>query len=670
MPGKANAPEASSPAQADQVEYSSREVKPASLLLQDLLRAHAVFLLHHASSLSALFVRTQRVKFVSILTRYWDQFLSTWNVLLHGNPACSVFGGVKVAACGELGMGVGEEERGSGERDALEDLIGRTEGLVDLVVGKYGDHDSIGDGGSQDAEQWIGTGNEPGAEDGAIFLGVGALSRHSLRAITYWMEDMYSWAESAYGVQDSPSSTRSHPKKKRSAARRAASSQAASPGTGIGTLPEVLQDSGASGSVSGKPPKPDVGGEQEGGMDKIFNYLKLGYGTSWSLTGSPSAESPDPTSGRTGKTESGADAATSQKQAGSSRFLVGLMGDVDGNSTGSEQDGPSSQDQAEDPNPNSRTLVRTLSVELESEDGDRPESGITKDLGSQDTELTEHKVDAEGHVTEAANLSFESQDRNKSKKLRVVVYAARPFIFVFLFQPRTESLAWEAMYRSLHTQLIPIRKPLLQSTRYRPERPDMGAISAQIYDLIWDPQDLTIHSTIPNIPDPIVPGTPVPAQVWSRVEALNTHNHILNVYMGTRENLSEFERTCKTSRGWWVVWNRVLEPAARGAEGETQSESIHERRPSDGSNFDETEVGDGSEGGKPLSMQDLVVSKEILLIRRASDHASGARGVSSSYASAAGVGTGGGWADGASRLAQGIGVDTRRYIEGLLSLNR
>lgn len=71
----------------------------------------------------------------------------------------------------------------------------------------------------------------------------------------------------------------------------------------------------------------------------------------------------------------------------------------------------------------------------------------------------------------------------------------------------------------------------------------------------------------------------------------------------------------------------------------------------------------------------MVGGKEIFLVRRASDNGGGGiRGVSASYVVGGGnggVGGGaGGWADGASRLAQGIGVDTRRYIEGLLSLNR
>lgn len=52
-------------------------------------------------------------------------------------------------------------------------------------------------------------------------------------------------------------------------------------------------------------------------------------------------------------------------------------------------------------------------------------------------------------------------------------------------------------------------------------------------------------------------------------------------------------------------------------------------------------------------------SKEIFLIRRASDHVSSGSGV---------LGGGGGGADAVGRLAQGIGVDTRRYVEDLLSM--
>jgi hypothetical protein len=197
--------------QEERYEYTSREMKPAALLLRDLLRAHSIFLLHHGSSLSALFVRYRRSKFIALLSRYWDLFLSTWNVMLHGNPARDIFGGINVAASGELGVGVGEEDRGSGEREVLEGLVSRVEGLVDLVVSRFGPEDiepESSKSSKTEVEPWLGSGKEPRAEDGAIFLGTGALSRKSLRDVTNWVEDLYTWGEHAYGIIESPTSTR------------------------------------------------------------------------------------------------------------------------------------------------------------------------------------------------------------------------------------------------------------------------------------------------------------------------------------------------------------------------------------------------------------------------------------------------------------------------------
>ncbi|KAK4201619.1 hypothetical protein QBC40DRAFT_323819 [Triangularia verruculosa] len=664
-------------------EYSSREVKPTSLLLQDLLRAHSVFLLHHASSLSALFVKTQREKFVAVLGRYWDLFLSTWNVMLHGNPACAVFGGIKIAACGELGIGVGEEERGSGEREVLEGLVERTEGLVDLVVGRFGKALSEDDPENEEEEKWLGTGTEPGAEDGAVFLGTGALSRNSLRALTSWMEDMYIFGENAYGVNDSPAATRSQASRRRRAAGRKAAADKES------RKQQQQLDGSNSAGKSGEPSKAADEAEK-GSMDTLFGYMKLGYGTSWSLGGKksddttttaeaePSAsgsnEQQNPTHTETPKSR--------QPSLSAGRYLIGLMGDVE--ESLSKEDDPDAQDQAEPAGLNSRTLLRTVSVELEQVGEDRPESKTTKDLGSQDTELADEGVAGkEGHVADTSNTEFDSQDRNKTKKLRVVVYANRPFIYIFLFQLRTDSLAWDGMYKSLHTQLAPLHRPLLSSTAYRPERPDVGAAAtAQIYDLVWDPKLLTIHSTIPNIPEPVsaaaAPGVKK-AGAWTRVESLNTHNQILNVYSNTRDDLSEFERTCKTSRGWWIVWTRILERSSKNTDGSltpttTTATSTTGTATITGLVDGHGSSDDGGGGEEEGRLDEAAVTKEIILIRRASDHGGGGlRGVSTSYittGTGGGGGGGGGWADGASRLAQGIGVDTRRYIEGLLSLNR
>lgn len=118
--------------------------------------------------------------------------------MLHGSPARNVFGGIKIAACGELGIGVGEEERGSAERQVLEAMVERTDGLVDLVVCKYGSYDpdsAPGGDPAREKESWLGLGDEPGGEDGAVFLGVGTLSKNSVRDITCWMDDLYAWGK-------------------------------------------------------------------------------------------------------------------------------------------------------------------------------------------------------------------------------------------------------------------------------------------------------------------------------------------------------------------------------------------------------------------------------------------------------------------------------------------
>lgn len=189
------------------VEYSSREVSPPALLLQQLLQAHSIFCLYHTPSLSDLFVRLGRDKFCNTLDRFWSRFSRTWDVLLHGNPAVDIFSSLKLASGGELGYGVGEEEWGSGERAVLEDLFRHTDGLVDVVVSRFGDATSA-EGRTSDTEDdtapWMGNGNEPTASDGVIFTGVGALERRSLADISLWMQRIYTYGDYAYGVRDNP----------------------------------------------------------------------------------------------------------------------------------------------------------------------------------------------------------------------------------------------------------------------------------------------------------------------------------------------------------------------------------------------------------------------------------------------------------------------------------
>ena len=201
-----------------------------------------------------------------------------------------------------------------------------------------------------------------------------------------------------------------------------------------------------------------------------------------------------------------------------------------------------------------------------------------------------------------------------------------------------------SFYRALHYQLGPLQRPLAVSTSPSkvferlwetadPQSTSTSGSTQPIYDLVYDPASLTVHTTIPNIPDSgtaAAEGLDEPGAPWTRIEALSVHSQILNAYSSTRRRVSELERTCKTSRGWWVVWMRL----PRGA----------------------LTSGTGADG-----------FREAFLIRKASDYvASTTRKTIGRFG--LGSGEGNGWGPG--KLAEGIGIDARRYIESLLSLNR
>ncbi len=65
------------------------------------------------------------------------------------------------------------------------------------------------------------------------------------------------------------------------------------------------------------------------------------------------------------------------------------------------------------------------------------------------------------------------------------------------------------------------------------------------------------------------------------------------------------------------------------------------------------------------------VDREAFLVRKASDYSGSSSGKKASGRFGIDVrGSSGGGAWGPSKLAEGIGIDTRKYIEDLLSLNR
>ncbi|KAI9851472.1 MAG: hypothetical protein M1838_003547 [Thelocarpon superellum] len=666
------------------IEYSAREVSPPALLLQQLLRAHSIFLLHHGSSLQELHGRLGRRRFCVALERFWTKFVRGWDVLLHGNPAAQVFRGIKLAAGGELGIGVGEEEWGSGEREVLEGLIKRSDGMVDLIVSRFGEPIPEKVTRSRQADGRPGGSEDPSISpsDGVVFSGGKAITKESLRAISNWMELVHLQGLHAYGVRENPNST-VRPRWKKAPATDVTAPDPPRHDSPIHTSPESMPphipppilDLGENARHEKAPLPKHASGELQGtssdagatmGSETFMKYLKLGYGTHWGMNG--------PTPANEGSTP-GIDGVAVVPKAKPScpspvdrYFLIGLQEDLE-QDVGTDKEtvvtpGVASEEDEGQPW-SGRILPRTIHVELEKRSKEELE------IHGEQERFTFDPVNAFGG---ASPVAINDSPANRFRKVRVVVYICRPFMFTFLFELQAPSLAIPAFYRSLHQQLGPLQRPLLNSTspakvsqRVAAAAGGEGAQVARqaqpIFDLIYDPVSFTIHSSIPDIPNS---GTAVPVSLgdrpsWTRLEALNVHTQLLSTYASTRLHSRELERTCKTSRGWWIVWMR-LPHAPRRLSDTDQGET----------NWEETELGERDEVdvGNPDTSRPQILrqSREAFLVRKASDHSVAKRFGGLSLSDARGPSASGVWDP--RRLAEGIGVDAKRYIEGLFSMSR
>ncbi|KAG8528061.1 uncharacterized protein KY384_006977 [Bacidia gigantensis] len=581
---------------------------------------------------------------------FWEPFLRNWDVLLHGNPAVDIHNGIKLSAGGELGIGVGEEEWGSGEREVLEGFVQRTDGLVDLVISRF-DH-SRRNGAPlaplPSASPCLINGDVTKPSDGIIFSGVGSLTKESLRNVSAWMEWLAIFGTECYGVRQNPNvDTRRRPVRKdrsqdaksrgvqkheqTTLESKAHTDQGDEPGE-IGIPAPIVRPQGLPQTSLGNPTKKPSGyirnfdkQQNEPSEDsalgaEIVKYLTLGvYGSAWGMRAgrppvdNPCAESPKP------KPTAPLDSprASTKSKESSGFFLIGLLGDVEDDAKDEDAAENTASKENIQAKSEGRLLMRNLHVER------------TKETSS--------------HSNESGSSGPHALQQTYHDRLRVVVYVQAPFLFTFLFETRTDTLALPFFYRSLHHQLGPLRRPLLKSTdpamvtqrlweTANPRSTSQARNGRLIQDLVYDPNRLTIHASIPNIPEPASDLGDLGTD-WSRVEALGVHSQILNTYVASRQQSSEIERTCKTSRGWWVVWMRL--PHSSGASSECQ------------------------EG-----------YREAVLIRRAND-TNGNKARQSSSGFGFGFNRGGEKAGGwQSKISDGIGIDARQYIEGLLSLSR
>lgn len=86
--------------------------------------------------MSALYEQSGKQEFTSKLAGYWDDFLSTWNVMVQATDGDGN-SGVKMGESGELRRASGEE-REDGRGGGSTGLVGRMGGLFGSVVSRLG----------------------------------------------------------------------------------------------------------------------------------------------------------------------------------------------------------------------------------------------------------------------------------------------------------------------------------------------------------------------------------------------------------------------------------------------------------------------------------------------------------------------------------------------------
>lgn len=218
---------------------------------------------------------------------------------------------------------VSERRNGVAVREVLEDFIARTDGLLDLVVSRFGDLPRQAEGSppaptgdSEDA--WLGSDTDPRPADGVVFSGAGAVDRCSLARISHWMEWIYRYGDAAYGIGRDPTSLRRRkPRRKRAQASNppATPERTHTPGIPRPLVmamsqppPDTQKENGPERRTSSSPSSSDpVADKLAFGTDTVMKYLTLGYGSAWSFSSksapasSPSSPPPESSLARPGQ---------------------------------------------------------------------------------------------------------------------------------------------------------------------------------------------------------------------------------------------------------------------------------------------------------------------------------------------------------------------------------
>ena len=392
-------------------------------------------------------------------------------MLLHASPAVDIYGGIKLAAGGELGVGVGEEEWGSGEREVLEGLARNTDGLIDITVSRFGEPETYDSSDvrttasktqapeqRKEAEPWLGSGRYAGPADGLLFSGIGAVTCDSMLSLSEWTQSIYAYGEDAYGVKDNPSSGR---RKRRRGNPPDSDHDSLKPQLSVSTS-LVDHDPEASGRLEmdtndGHPlpnqdsPLPIVSrppetldktnhlaataqktAEQQDQQSKYFladpeiwmKYLTLGYGSNWGGNASAPKSShtvvdlqskAHQTSTKNSvaqtkevkESKQGEFNATEDKPHSSGNFIIGLEGDMEELSQLDIDADPQEGDW------NSRISLRTLHIQ------------VTTPGKTASEEDDDGRTVTEG-FNGSSSFGQDSSEVTKFKRIQVIVYVVYP----------------------------------------------------------------------------------------------------------------------------------------------------------------------------------------------------------------------------------------------------
>ncbi|KAF3923452.1 hypothetical protein ABW21_db0207512 [Orbilia brochopaga] len=660
-------------------DYSPREVAPSSVLISQLKTSYRQFTLFNGSLESVLSIHGRDV-LLQRLEKFYTRWAWRWEVMLNGNPALDIWNGIK------MGRGVGDEEK-----EVLGDFVDRnrkeedgSERLIDVVVSRFGKLPGTesGDKKGKPGFSSRGTGRLPGPDDGCIYRGVGNLAKESVRDISEWMARWYQYGDSSFDYQTIRPSRRKHRRRQ----SRISSSQSSQPKLPVARIPTAepsTPESAAGPSESSTPAGTETTtpetAESPGELDtRIPPPLVLEPG--WqpqkpqtriasksadrSKTPNPSPEAREP---NVPPPEQPSDSKGNNNKLMLNVLTLGTYAAYSAwNRTREDQEQPKntvSEAPAPEPNP-VETPGRFIIGYTGSLDDNQDDEQAVGDTQINPKEFLSTTIWIERRSHPADDIIQEAEENADKlpvlEECRLVAYAAYPFIFAMLFHSTNESLQKPSFYKLLHQQLGPLKGPLIASSekQYQPSH------SKNLYDLIFDPATLTVHSSIPNIPDPMLAPSPTIAVPdlnntggLPRVEALHIHSQVVRVIEDTRWKeiplgapSGERERTNRTNRGWWVAWMRLdsAEAQPRPVAKKTNSGDTQELVPPE----DDIASFIGSMSRQRRGR------REAFIVKKGSDHRTHVRATKD---------TKGGFPI-PIKLSGGLGIDTKRYFDQLLNL--